>query len=72
MREIYIYSPKIIRITSCLFNLRATSNNTDKTVFCECYSHLHELRALVPSANILVNTATAKRYNKYTIGSFVT
>ena len=46
---------------------RGTSNNTDKAVFRECYSRLHELRALAPQVNILALTATATRDTMRTI-----
>ena len=47
---------------------RGTSNNTDKAVFRECYSRLHELRALAPQVNILLAlTATATRDTMRTI-----
>ena len=53
------------RITNISF--RGTSSTTDKAVFRECYSRLHELRSLAPNVNILALTATATSTTKKTI-----
>ena len=61
--DIFCFQPHF-----CLL-IRRTSNNTDKTAFHECYNRLHELRALVPLANILALTATATRDTTSTLSA---